>query len=65
MIQTVDLANSVHRPHSQISMRILSLRLLHKFVKIKACGRQRTPDVVFWLNLLPVFGFKNSYIVEK
>jgi len=65
MIQTLVLANSVHRPHSQISVSILSLSLFHKFVEIRACGRQRTPDVVIWLKLLSVLGFKNSYIVEK
>jgi len=46
-------------------MRILSLSLFHKFVEISACGRQRTPDVVFWLKLLSVPGLKNNYIVEK
>jgi len=53
MNQTLILANSVHRPHSQISMRNLSLSLFHKFVEMRAraCGRQRPSDVVFWLNL--------------
>jgi len=65
MIQTLALSNSVHRPQPQISTRILSLCLFHKFVEIRACGCQRTPDVVFWLQLISVPGFKNSYIVEK
>jgi len=38
MIQTLVLANSVHRPHSQISMSILSLSLFHKIVEIRNCG---------------------------
>jgi len=59
------IAYLVHRPHSQITMRILSLNLFHKFVEIRACGRQRTPEVVFWLKLVLVLGFKNSYIVKK
>jgi len=42
MIQTLVLANLVHRPHSQILMRILSLSLFHKFVEIRACGLQCT-----------------------
>jgi len=42
MIQTLDLANLVDRPHSQIPLRILSLSL-HKFVEKGVCGRQRTP----------------------
>jgi len=46
-------------------MRILPLSLFHKFVEIRACGRQRTADVVFWLNLISVLGFKNRYIVKK
>jgi len=46
-------------------MRILSLSLFHTFVEMRTCGRQRTPDVVFWLKLMSVPGFKNSYIVEK
>jgi len=46
-------------------MRILSLSLFHKFVEIRACGLQRTPDVVFWLKLVLLPGFKNSYIDEK
>ena len=62
MIQTLVLANSVHCPHSQISMRILSLSLFHKFVEIRACGLQRTPDVVLSLKLVSVPGFKNNYI---
>ena len=61
MIQTLVLANSVHRPHSQISMRMLSLSLFYKIVKIRACGRQRPPIVVFWLRLVSLLGFKNSY----
>jgi len=51
MIQTLVLANSVHRQHPQISMRILSLNLFHKFVEIRACGLQHTPDVVFWFEI--------------
>jgi len=51
MIQTLVLANSVHRQHPQISMRILSLNLFHKFVEIRARGLQRTPDVVFWFEI--------------
>jgi len=46
-------------------MRILPLSLFHKFVEKRACGIQRTADVVFWLNLVSVLGFKNSYIVKK
>jgi len=67
MIQTLVLANSVHGPHSQISIRILSLSLFHKFVELRACGRQRPPNVIFWLKLVSVFGskivilFKNSF----
>jgi len=38
MIQTLVLKNSVHRSHSQISMRILYLSLFHKFVEIRACS---------------------------
>jgi len=65
MIQSLVLANSVHRrPHSQISVRIMSLSLFHKFFEIKACGLQCTADVIFWLKLVSVPGFKNSYIVE-
>jgi len=64
-MQTLVVANSVHPPHPPISMIILSLSLFHKFVKIKTCGLQRTPDVVFWLKLVSVPGCKNSYIVEK
>jgi len=44
-------------------MRILSLSLFHKFVEISTCGLQRTPDVVFWLKLVSVLGFENTYIV--
>jgi len=65
MIQTLVLSNSVHRPHSQISRRILSLSLFSKFIEIRTCNLQRTPDVVFLLKLASVPGFKNSYIVEK
>jgi len=65
MIKTEILANSVHHPHSQISMRILSLSLFHTFVEIRACGRQRPPDVVFWLKLVSVLGFKHSCVVKK
>jgi len=65
MIQIQILANSVHHPHSQISMRILSLSLFHKFVEIRACDRQRPPDVVFWLKMVSVLGFKNSCVVKK
>ena len=43
----------------------MSLSLFHKFVEIRVCGLQRTADVVFWLKLVSVPGFKNSYIVEK
>jgi len=46
-------------------MRISSLSLFHKFVKIRVCDLQRTLDIVFWLKLVSVHGFKNSYIVEK
>jgi len=53
-----------HRSHSQISMRNLRLSLFHKFVKIRAFGRQRTPNVVFWLKLISVLGFKIAR-VEK
>jgi len=66
IIQTLVFAHLVHRPHSQISMRTLSLSLFHQFVEIRACGLQRTsPDVVFWLKLVSALAFKNSYIVEK
>jgi len=58
MIQTLVLANSVHRPHSQISMRVLSLSLFHKFVEMRPCALQSTPHVVFWLKLVSVPGFK-------
>jgi len=34
MIQTLVLANSVHRPPSRISTKILSLSLFHKFFEI-------------------------------
>jgi len=60
MIQTPVLANSVHRPHSQISMRILSLSFFHKFVELRACGRQRPLDAVFWLKLASVLGLKTA-----
>jgi len=60
MMQTLILANSVHRLHSQISTRILSLNLFHKLVEVRVSGRQCTPDVAFWLKLVSVFGFKNS-----
>jgi len=33
MIQALVLTNAIHHLHSQISMRILSLSLFHKFVK--------------------------------
>jgi len=46
-------------------MRTLSLSLFHQFTEIRACGRQRSHDVFFWLKLVSVHGFKNSYIVEK
>jgi len=47
-------------------MRILFLSLFHKFVEIiRAYDRELAPDVVFWLKLVSVPGFKNSYIVEK
>jgi len=65
MLQTLVLAYSAHRQHSQISMRNLSLSLSHKHVEIRACVRQRTPYVVFWLKLESVRGFKNSYSVQK
>ena len=51
-MQTVDLENLVYHPHSQISIKILSLKLFHKFVEIRACGRQCTPDIVLWLRLV-------------
>jgi len=35
-------------------MRILSLSLFHKFVEVRACGRQFPPEVVFWWKLLSV-----------
>jgi len=41
-------------------MKTMCLSLFHKFVKIGAYGRQRTPDVVFRLKLVSVLGFKNS-----
>jgi len=47
MIQTLVFANLIHRPHSQISMRILYLSLFHRFVEIRACDLQRTSDGVF------------------
>jgi len=72
MIQTLVLTNSVNRRHSQISMRILSLTLFHKFIEIRACGLQRTPDVIC-LTLVSVPGRLvirlkcnyQTYIVEK
>jgi len=30
----------------------MSLSLFHKSVETKACGSQRTSDVVFWLKLV-------------
>jgi len=59
-MQTLGLANLVDCPHSKISMRMLSLGL-HKFNEMKTYGRQRTPDVAFWLMLISVLGLKNSY----
>jgi len=38
--------------------------LFRRFIEIRICGGQPAPDV-FWLNLESVFGFINSYIVEK
>ena len=68
MIQTLILANSLHRTHSQISMRTLSLSLFHQFVEIRACGLQRTSPDVFsgwrWyprLLLKIVISLKNSF----
>jgi len=46
-------------------MRILSLSLFYKFVEIRACGLNRIPDVIFWLKLVSVSGFKNGHIAEK
>jgi len=47
-----------------LSLFHMSLSLFHKFVEIRACGRQRTsPDLVFWLKLFSVLGFKNNYNV--
>jgi len=34
MIQTLILANSVHRPRSRISTKILFLSLFHKFFEV-------------------------------
>jgi len=36
----------------------LSLSLFHKFAELRACGRQRPPDFVFWLQLVSVLGLK-------
>jgi len=65
MIQTQVLANSVHHQHSQISTRILPLSLFHKFVELRACGRQRPPDIVFWLKLVSkiVVSLKKSFTI--
>jgi len=41
----------------------MSLSLSRKFVEIRACGRQRTPDLVFWLKLFAVLGFKNTVVI--
>ena len=65
MIQTLVLANSVHGPHSQISIRILSLSLFHKFVELRACGRQRPLNVIFWLKLVSVFGSKIVILLKN
>jgi len=46
-------------------MNIVSLSLFQKFVEIRACGRQPTPDVVCWLKLVSVLGFKKGYSVDK
>jgi len=61
-LQILDLANSVNRQHSQLSPRVLSITLFHKLVEVRASGRQRTPDIVFWLKLVSVsvHAFKNS-----
>jgi len=34
----------------KFQLRILYLSLFHKFVGIRTCGFQRTPDVVFSMN---------------
>jgi len=65
IIQTLVLENLVYRPHSQISMRIVSLSLFHKFHEIRACGHQCTPDIILRLKLVVVLGLKNNYGVEK
>jgi len=41
-------------------MRILSLSFFHKFVELRACGRQRPLDAVFWLKLASVLGLKTA-----
>jgi len=41
-MQTLVLAKLVYGPHSQISMRIMSLSFF-TFVEISACGHQHTP----------------------
>ena len=67
MKQTLGLANLVDRPHSQISMRIMSLNLFHKFVEVKACGLQRTPDWSWFrcLVLKIVIVLKNSFTMVR
>jgi len=65
IIHELVLENLVYRPHSQISMRIISLSLFHKSVETRVCGSQSAPDAVFWLNLVSVHGSKIIYSVEK
>ena len=43
----------------------MSLSLFQKFVETRTCGFQRTPDVIFWLKLVSVLRFENSYSFEK
>jgi len=62
---TLVLKYLVYHPHSKILMRIMSLSLFQKFVETRTCGFQRTPDVIFWLKLVSVLRFKNSYSFEK
>ena len=65
MMQTQILGNSVHRPHSQLCIWILSRCLFHEFVVLRACGRQRPPDVVFWLKLVSVLGLKIVILLKN
>jgi len=51
-------------PFTNFNENLLS-NLFHKFAEIRACGCQRTTDVVFWLKLVSVLGFKNSFRVDK